>query len=442
MKLVIVTVGSLGDTAPLIGLGARLRAAGHAVAVAAQAGFEALVREAGLEFRRMPGDIRADLASADGQRMHAASSWWRALPATLRLAQTILSQVAEGIVEAARGAEVLLVHRIALLHGYLLARAMGIPLMVFELFPSGLAPTRDFLPAAFGSASLGNWGNRNVYRWLRASAGRSKASAALFDSFRTQLGLPFIAPSELYAQLEAEDWPIYHAFSPSVVPRPSDWRTGLEIIGYLWPERSARWQPPAELVDFLGSGPPPVFFGFGSLVPTETERLSELILKAVRRAKVRAVIQSGWANLATGAGHPDVLTIASAPHQWLFPKMAAVVHAAGAGVTGAGLRAGVPTVPVPAVNDQPFWADRLVKLGVSPGAVRFQKLSAERLASLVQQALANPSYRNAAQRISERIADEDAPARVLHALEALAHGRARCDRSGVGQAPQDGAPAR
>ncbi|MFD5659245.1 glycosyltransferase [Streptomyces hirsutus] len=54
----------------------------------------------------------------------------------------------------------------------------------------------------------------------------------------------------------------------------------------------------------------------------------------------------------------------------MFPRTAAVVHHAGAGTTAAGLRAGVPAVPVPVMADQPFWASRLYELGVAPGLCR------------------------------------------------------------------------
>jgi hypothetical protein len=63
---------------------------------------------------------------------------------------------------------------------------------------------------------------------------------------------------------------------------------------------------------------------------------------------------------------------------------------------GAGLRAGVPVVPVPVVADQPFWAARLARVGVSLGAVRFKHLSAERLAALIRQAVGEPPYRQRA----------------------------------------------
>ena len=36
-------------------------------------------------------------------------------------------------------------------------------------------------------------------------------------------GLRRVDPHSLYARMERERWPIYHAFSSSVVPRPPDW---------------------------------------------------------------------------------------------------------------------------------------------------------------------------------------------------------------------------
>jgi hypothetical protein len=74
---------------------------------------------------------------------------------------------------------------------------------------------------------------------------------------------------------------------------------------------------------------------------------------ALSCAGVRAVVQSGWADL--GPVGDDILVVGDLPHEWLFPRTAAVVHHAGAGTTAAGLRAGVPTVAVPALVDQPSW---------------------------------------------------------------------------------------
>ena len=60
----------------------------------------------------------------------------------------------------------------------------------------------------------------------------------------------------------------------------------------------------------------------------------------------------------------EVFTLAEA-HDWLFPRMAAVVHHGGAGTTAAGLRAGVPTIITPIYGDQFFWGQGMTALGLA-----------------------------------------------------------------------------
>jgi sterol 3beta-glucosyltransferase len=133
---------------------------------------------------------------------------------------------------------------------------------------------------------------------------------------------------------------------------------------------------------------------------------------------VRAVVQRGWSGLhLTG---DDVLTVDEVPHSWLFPRMAAVVHHAGAGTTGAGLRAGVPAVPVPAQLDAGFWAARLVALGVSPGAVPLHGLTAPRLAAALRRAVGDRVHRDRARLLADRIAAEDGALDVLRFVERVA----------------------
>ncbi|WP_346268717.1 nucleotide disphospho-sugar-binding domain-containing protein [Streptomyces sp. So13.3] len=118
----------------------------------------------------------------------------------------------------------------------------------------------------------------------------------------------------------------------------------------------------------------------------------------------------------------DVLTVDEVPHHWLFPRMAAVVHHAGAGTTAAGLRAGVPAVPVPAQMDAPFWAARLTRLGVSPGPVPLRDLSADRLTAALRQATDTTAFRGRAQALATRIAGEDGAGAVVAAVGRLSGG--------------------
>jgi UDP:flavonoid glycosyltransferase YjiC (YdhE family) len=163
-----------------------------------------------------------------------------------------------------------------------------------------------------------------------------------------------------------------------------------------------------------------VFIGFGSMTPNH-ERLHEVVAAAVTRAGVRAVVQSGWAEL--GPTGDDILVVGDLPHDWLFPRTAAVVHHAGAGTTGAGLRAGVPAVPVPVLVDQPFWADRLHRLGVAPDPLPLHELTADTLADALRCCLDRPGYRDRATELAHRIRADDGPAVVLSLITQLADGR-------------------
>ena len=164
-----------------------------------------------------------------------------------------------------------------------------------------------------------------------------------------------------------------------------------------------------------------MFVGFGSMVSADADRLSDLIAAAGRRAGARMVIQVGRTGLAQ-ASQPsgDSIVIGEVPHEWLFPRMAAVVHHAGAGTAAAGLRAGIPAVSVPKLGDQPFWAARLAALGTGPPPIPYRKLSAAALIAAIRNAITRPSYRVRAQALASQLSREDGAAPVINALARLA----------------------
>ncbi|MFB6892147.1 glycosyltransferase [Kitasatospora sp. NPDC056327] len=404
MRVLIVTAGSRGDVAPFLGLGRRLKDAGHQVAVAAHAAFAELVGACGLDHRPLPGDAQELLLA-----WSRAASREEAREATKAYADGL----ADGVAEAATGgADLILTAFGPAPLSRAAGEAFGIPVVGTYLTPA--FATGDFaLPGAPGTGDTGP--EANLAGGLTVLGRAEALFAGAADRVRTRLGLPAGATSAT-----SELRPVFHGFSPRVVPRPADWPTGVEVSGYWWPARPDGWQPPAELTDFLRAGPPPVFIGFGSMAPGQGERLSEVVAAAVERAGVRAVVQAGWAGL--GGHGPDVLAIGDLPHDWLFPRTAAVVHHCGAGTTGAALRAGVPAVPVPVLADQPFWAARLQRLGVAPRPVPFQDLTAESLGDAITACLSDPALRHRAAELGRRIAAEDGAAPVLAHIERVSGG--------------------
>ena len=149
-----------------------------------------------------------------------------------------------------------------------------------------------------------------------------------------------------------------------------------------------------------------VYVGFGSMTGNDPERLTTITLEALRLSGRRGVLLSGWAGLAEGDLPDSVLRLDAVPHDWLFPRMAVVVHHGGVGTTHVGLRAGVPNVVVPFFGDQPFWGDRVQALGAGPRPIPRDELTAERLAAAIETATSDGAMRARAAEVGQKIQAE------------------------------------
>lgn len=412
VRVAIMTAGSRGDVAPYTGLSHALARAGHEVTLVTHGGFAPLVAGSGVGFHPLPVDPRAELESSRGRGLHRSGSGAGKLLRVVGMARALVGRMTDDLLAAARANEVLLLSSSLGPLGHAVAEGLSLPSMGVYLQP--LAPTREFAPPVLGGGSWGGLGNRFAGRGVNRAVEHVFASAV--PEVRSRLGLSHTRPGAALRARERQNWPVHHGFSRLIVPRPADWRPGLTVAGYWWPY-DVDAQLPVELRDFLDSGPAPVFVGLGSATVPDPERLSAEIVRALRRAGLRGVVQRGWAGLE--AAGDDVLTVGEVPHSALFPRMAAVVHHCGAGTTAAGLRAGVPAVPVPIQFDEGFWAARLVTLGVAPAAVPLRGLTADTLAAALVRATREPAYAERARALGARVRAEDGVAPVLAALDRL-----------------------
>ncbi|MEU6089360.1 glycosyltransferase [Streptomyces sp. NPDC047085] len=404
MRILIATAGSRGDVAPYTGLGVALAGAGHEVTLATTDTFAALAHDAGLGFTRLPADPRAHGGAGSGREL-------------MRTAAAFVTELGRGFADAvAEGTDLLVLSATTAPLGWHLSEAGGIPSLGAYLQPN--APTGDFPPPVMAARPLGRAGNRLAGRFALRMVDRIYAQAV--TGLRRDLGLAPLSARATRRRQERADWPVLHGFSTALVPRPADWRPGLRIAGTFWPHVPDGEQLPTVVEDFLRAGPRPVLVGFGSMASGEGERLGEIVVGALRRAGLRGILQSGAAGLAADAD--DVLTVGDLPHALLFPRLAAVVHHAGAGTTAAALRAGVPSVAVPVTADQPFWAARLAALGAAPDPVPLRALTAERLAAALERVTGSQSYARAAVRAAQHMAGEDGTGLVVKAIDRLAGG--------------------
>jgi UDP:flavonoid glycosyltransferase YjiC (YdhE family) len=236
---------------------------------------------------------------------------------------------------------------------------------------------------------------------------------------RKVLDIPLAPFSGPYKSKATRGLPILYGFSPSVIPVPSDWDDNIHVTGYWFVDEADDWTPPPALVDFLESGAPPVYIGFGSLSNRNPEETADLVIRALKLTNQRAILLSGWGGLHKTDLPESIFMINSIPHSWLFPRVAAVVHHGGASTTAAGLRAGVPSVIVPFYGDQPFWGRRIAELGVGQNPIPRAKLTSERLASAIQQAVTDKGMHERAAILGEKIRAEDGIARAAEVIQQL-----------------------
>ncbi len=411
MNILILTLGTRGDVQPYVALGAGLQAAGHTVTLATAQPFAQFVSERGLTFFPVRGKYLELLQTSQGKAAVAGKGNRLAL---LRTVMPMLRALLDDVWLAANSAGFdMVIYHPKSLGGHAIAEKLGIPGIL--AMPAPLySPTRAYPSPILPVGNLGGMLNRLSHPLMVSLA--SLSTRGLVNRWRKDaLGLP---PAGDELVLHGRPLPRLYGYSPAVVPTPSDWDEYSLASGYWFLDRLPDWRPSEALVAFLQSGPPPVYVGFGSMPAEDAATKATIVVEALARAGQRGVLAAGWGGLAASDVPASVHVLDDAPHDWLFPRMAAVVHHGGAGTTGAGLRAGVPTLVCPFFGDQHFWGRRVAALGVGPDPIPQKQLTAERLAGAIQILTGDPAMRQRAAALGETIRAEDGIGRAVTWIEA------------------------
>lgn len=421
MKILILTVGTRGDVQPYVALGQGLVAAGHDVTICTCSKFEGFVTQHGLGYARLDNDI-LDLLDSEAGRiaMENTHNIWQSIRTGFKLMPQIRPMMLRQIEQMWQAAEavqpdLILFHKKAL-GAEDFAEKLGIPCALAFYLPMYVA-TGDFPAMGFPRFPLGRVYNRFTYtiiEWItRLSTGK------FIKPWREANGLT--PRRKRYSRTSGDDVvPALHAYSPSVIPQPDDWPASATVTGYWFLDQASEWADvsPA-LREFLAAGSPPVYIGFGSIFGRNPQRTTRIVLEAIRLADVRAIVSTGWGGLdVSGINLPStVLAIESAPHDWLLPQVAAVVHHGGCGTTAAGLRAGRPSVICPFFGDQPFWGSIVHDMGVGPPPIMQKKLTAENCAAAIRATLDDTTMRQKAESLGEQIRSEEGVVNAVAFIE-------------------------
>jgi sterol 3beta-glucosyltransferase len=421
MHVLILTYGSRGDVQPYVALGRGLRDVGHVVTLATSTRFRSLVEDAGLRFGPLSDDMLAILDTDQGRALvEDTTNLYQVVRRTLTmlrqvgpLQRALVQQCWEVAAEA--DPDMVVFHPKAYA-GPTIAERLGVPLALALAIPL-MVPTSERPHMGFPDLGLGGGYNRATYGLVNGLM--TLSGGKHWKRLRGQLGLP-PRRLDLLRTGDGRPVPVLFGISPHVVPPAADWDDHVRTTGYWFLDGEDDWTPPAGLEAFLEAGPRPVYVGFGSMAGRDPQRLGRAAVDGLVACGARGVLATGWGGLRAGDLPDTVFRLDEAPHDWLFPRVAAVVHHGGAGTTAAGLRAGRPTVVVPFFGDQPYWGARVRALGVGPAPIPQKKLTAERLAGAVRAATTDPAITRNADALGRKIRAEDGVAEAVAFLESLA----------------------
>lgn len=428
LNIAIHIVGSRGDVQPFIPIAQSLSQApyNHRVRICTHPVFKDLVESNGVEFFSIGGDPEALMAYMV-KNPGLLPSMKTLKAGEIRKRRKEMDEIIHGVwrscIESGNGmgerttaartadvkdlfiADAIIANPPSMGHIHC-AEKLGIPLHMVFTMP--WSPTRSFHHplAAMNSEDEGPK-VANYLSFLAMELLTWQGLGDLINKFRTRtLRLDPISPmwgNQLIPRLRV---PYTYLWSESLIPKPPDWGSHINIAGFSFLNLGKSYTPPIDLADFLKAGPPPIYVGFGSIVIDDPQALTRLIFDAVKLAGVRAIVSKGWGGVGAGTVPDDIYLVGNCPHDWLFQNVSAVVHHGGAGTTAAGIAAGRPTVIVPFFGDQPFWGQMIARAGAGPAPIPFKEMTAESLAASIIFAL-QPKVQIAVQEMAEVISTED-----------------------------------
>jgi sterol 3beta-glucosyltransferase len=399
----LLAVDSWGGVASMITLAEALRGQGVNARIAAYSDYGDKVRAAGFGFIDFGVSIADYQAEQNAQRPGWARNplrTWTQLRSGLK--DTALA-VVTSVADAVEPGEVIVSGTLTVGTATGIAGLRGA--RVVALNPAPMTPSRlpeaSLSPALRHPSRLNEWAGRfgaRAAEWLY----RPAVSAG-----REALGLPAWTARDYLAAVNQV--PTIYGVSPALMPADPAWPAHVTVSGHLL--RADR-EPviPEGLPEFLVEHPGAVYVGFGSLGSAVRRSDLDMACRALAMAGRPGIIAGldGRGELP-GTGTP-VFAVGEVSHDWLFPRLAAVVHHGGSGTTHRAVLAGVPSMAVPIGFDQPYWGRRLAELGAGVPPVPYRKLSPARLASAIGQLTEDPEIAARAKHLGAVLSAENGPA--------------------------------
>ena len=412
-RIVIATIGSLGDLHPCLALALELKRRSHRVLIASTEYYRGKVEEFGIEFH----SIRPNWDPTDQELIRQCENLKQGPEILYRkLVLPALRATYDDLISAAAGADLMiageLVYAAPLVAEKLSLRWVSAILSPFSFFsshdPSVLVNAPNLIHlrklgwrayrAGLDLGRLATWHWSNPVRRLRRELGlRTDCDPVFRDKFSPDLVLA------LFSRWLAQ-------------PQP-DWPRQTSQPGFVYFDRQkVEGTSSAELTAFLAAGDAPIVFTQGSIAVHHPGDFYEVSAEAAKRLGRRSVFV-GAKTVAEGCSS-QFFVLPYVPYSQIFPHAAINVHQGGSGTTGQALRAGRPMLVVPFGWDQPDNAARIERLGTGLHLAR-TGYSLDTTTKALHRLLSEPQFARRATAIATAMKEEDGQTLACNAIEAL-----------------------
>jgi sterol 3beta-glucosyltransferase len=392
LRIFLVTAGSRGDFEPFYAFAKKATELGHEIYLSVTEEFYPKITNEKFRALPLPGSIQHFV---DKNGVSIIKNSLDFLPNVRPFVVKILNTAAEQILEIKP--DVVLYHP-TVLTAPIAARSVGAISGLVEIIPI-LTPTSDFASAGLWTSNLG-FLNKLTYK------GVVLAEKLFFlETFKWS--------RKLKVKNKKHDFSL-SLTSPALLNRPKDWPSNTHLVGPWFKKDNESLSP--TVANFVQKKPT-VYAGFGSMKKGNPEKIATEIIKGCKALNMQVIISAGWGGLSVGPqfkDDPEVLFLETVSHSKLFPLVKVILHHGGIGTTHAALRAGTPSVIVPFIVDQPWWAHKLNKQKLGPKSLPFRKLKSKKVSKRIREAL---TYKQNVVDISNKMKDDSGIEKTLSIIE-------------------------
>jgi UDP:flavonoid glycosyltransferase YjiC (YdhE family) len=412
-RILIATIGSLGDLHPCLALALELRRRGHRITIASTEYYRCKVEELGIEFH----SIRPNWDPTDQDLIRRCEDLKRGLEVLYReLLLPHLRVSYEDLIAVAASADLMIAGELVYA-APLVAEKLSLRWVSEILSPHSFFSSHD--PSLLANMPrlihLRKAGLRTYRAGLNVGRLATRHWSNPVRQFRRELGLR-TGCDPVFRDKYSPDL-VLALFSRWLAQPQPDWPLQTLQPGFVYFDRQQAEDPPsAELAAFLAAGEAPIVFTQGSTAVHNAGDFYDVSLEAARRLRKRAVLLGGKS--VPQASGTDVLVLPYAPYSQIFPRAEVIVHQGGSGTTGQALRAGKPMLVVPYGWDQPDNAARIERLGTGLHVSR-NSYSLKTATCTLQRLLHESRFADRAKEIGEQVRQEDGLVLACDAIESI-----------------------